>query len=172
MALIDFEGKKPKVSRSAFVAPNATLIGDVTVGSNSSIWYGAVLRGDMHYIRIGKNVSVQDNSVMHGTANKYPTIIGDNVSIGHNAIVHGCIIGSDCLIGMGSVILEGARIGKGCIVAAGAVVLEGTKVPPNSIVMGMPARVKGKTEDRHRLRITNNWKEYVRLKERYMNKGN
>ena len=168
MVLLDFNGKKPKVDKSAFVADNATLIGDVKVGKDASIWPGVVLRGDMHHIRIGKNVSVQDNSVMHGTANKYPTIVGDNVSVGHNAIVHGCTIGSNRLIGMGSIILEGAVVGDWCIVAAGAVVLEKAKIPSNSIVAGVPARIIGKVSKRHRTRITENWKEYVKLKNKYM----
>ena len=168
---MEFEGVKPKIDKSAFVAYTATLIGDVRIGKNSSIWYGTILRGDMNYIQIGRNSNVQDNSVLHGTADKYPTIIGDNVSIGHNAIVHGCRIGNNCLIGMGSIILEGATIGDWCIIAAGAVVLEGEKIPPNSIVVGIPAHPKAAIEERHKERITYNWKEYVKLKERYLAGG-
>ncbi len=168
MKIIRFNGKRPKISNSSFIAENATIIGDVIISSNSSIWFGAVLRGDMHYIKIGKNVSVQDNSVMHGTADKYPTIIGDNVSIGHNAIIHGCVIGNNCLIGMGSIILEGAEIGDWCIIGAGAVITEKTKIPPNSIVLGIPGRVVGKISGRHKRRISKNWKDYVTLKNRYL----
>ena len=168
MKIIRFNRKAPKISNSSFIAENATLIGDVTIGSNSSIWFGAVLRGDMHYIKIGKNVSVQDNSVMHGTASKYPTIVGDNVSIGHNAIIHGCVIGNNCLVGMGSVILEGAEIGDWCIIGAGAVITEKARIPPNSIVLGIPGKVIGKISERHKQRISKNWKDYVALKNRYL----
>jgi len=168
MPLIKFKGKKPSISKSAFIAENATLIGDVSIGSNSSIWYGVVLRGDMNYIRIGNNVSVQDNSVMHGTANKFPTIIGNNVSIGHNAIVHGCTIGNNCLIGMGCIILEGSKIGDWCIIAAGAVVPEGMDIPNGSVVMGVPGKITAKVTQRHKGRITRNWKAYVALMKDYL----
>ena len=168
MGIEGFDGKMPKIADTAFVAPNATIIGDVTIGENSSVWYGCVLRGDMHYIKIGSNCSVQDNSVMHGTADKYPTVVGNNVSIGHNAIVHGCVIEDNCIIGMGSVILEGAEIGEWCIIGAGAVVPEGTKIPSNSIVMGVPAKVVKSTTEEHKARITRNWEAYVKLKEHYM----
>ncbi|MCL4404929.1 gamma carbonic anhydrase family protein [Candidatus Marsarchaeota archaeon] len=169
MAELRFGNKFPEIDASAFVAENATIIGDVKIGEKSSIWYGVVLRGDMNYIRIGKNVSVQDNSVMHGTANKFPTIIGDNVSIGHNAIVHGCTIGSNCLVGMGSIILEGAKIGDWCIIAAGAVIPEGAQIPDGSVVMGIPGKVKSKITEEHKNRITRNWKAYVELASHYKN---
>ncbi|MDE1834805.1 MAG: gamma carbonic anhydrase family protein, partial [Candidatus Micrarchaeota archaeon] len=112
--------------------------------------------------------NVQDNSVMHGTANKYPTIVGDNVSVGHNAIVHGCIVGNNCLIGMGAIILEGAEIGDWCIIGAGAVVPEMAKIPSGSIVLGIPGKVARKVTKDHRARITRNWKVYVELKNNYM----
>ena len=168
MALVRYGANSPRIGKSVFVAPTATIVGDVRVGRDSSIWYGAVIRGDMHYVRIGKSSSVQDNAVFHGTADKYPTIIGDNVSVGHNAIVHGCTIGSNCLIGMGSIILEGAKIGDWCIVGAGAVVPEGMVIPPKSIVMGIPARIRGRITQRHKKRITHNWKAYVALKDTYI----
>jgi carbonic anhydrase/acetyltransferase-like protein (isoleucine patch superfamily) len=156
------------VDKSAYVAGNATLIGDVTIGKDASIWYGVVLRGDMHYIRIGRNSSVQDNSVLHGTADMYPTVVGNNVSIGHNAIVHGCTIGDNCIVGMGAIILEGARIGDWCIIGAGAVVPEGMVIKSNSIVLGVPAKAVRKVTSGHKSRITRNWKAYVRLKDRYL----
>jgi carbonic anhydrase/acetyltransferase-like protein (isoleucine patch superfamily) len=169
MPIINYGDKTPKTEDSTFIADTAVIIGDVTIGKNSSVWYGAVLRGDMNYIKIGDNVNVQDNSVMHGTANKFPTIIGDNVSIGHNSTVHGCTIGSNCLIGMGSIILEGAKIGNWCIIAAGAVIPEGATIPDNSIVMGIPGKVTSKLTDEHKERITRNWKAYVDLIEEYKN---
>jgi carbonic anhydrase/acetyltransferase-like protein (isoleucine patch superfamily) len=168
MAMVPFDGKKPKVGKGTFVAETATLIGDVKIGNSSSVWYGAVLRGDMHYIRIGDNVSVQDNSVMHGTADKFPTIVGSNVTIGHAAIIHGCTIGDNCLIGMGSMVLEGAKVGNWCIIAAGAVVTEGTIIPDGSIVMGVPGTAKSKVTEAHKKRITRNWKAYVELAKHYL----
>ncbi len=164
----EFNGKKPTIHRTAYIADTAEIIGEVTVGEDSSIWYGTVLRGDMHYIKIGKGTSVQDNSVMHGTATKYPTIVGDRVSIGHNALVHGCKIGNNCIIGMGAIILEGAEIGDWCIIGAGAVVTEGKKIPSNSIVLGVPGKVVGKVSAEHKERITRNWKAYVSLKDEYL----
>ena len=168
MAIRPYLKKMPKIDRTAYVEESAEIIGDVRIGKNSSIWNCAVLRGDMHYIRIGENTSVQDNSVLHGTATEFPTIVGNNVSIGHNAIVHGCIIGNNCLIGMGSIILEGAAIGDWCIIGAGAVVTEGKKIPEGSIVLGIPGKPVAKVTARHRERITRNWKAYVRLKDTYM----
>ena len=168
MAFIRYRGHMPVVRKKAYVADSAVLIGRVEIGENSSVWNGAILRGDMHYIRIGRNSSVQDNAVLHGTLRKYPTIVGDNVTIGHGAIVHGCVVGDNCIIGMGAIILEGAEIGNWCIIAAGAVVPEGAKIPTGSVAMGIPARVAGKTTAAHRRRITNNWKEYAALKEAYM----
>lgn len=168
MAIRSYMGKMPKIDRTAYVEKSAEIIGDVRIGKNSSIWNGTVLRGDMHYIKIGKNTSVQDNSVLHGTATKFPTIVGDSVSIGHNAIVHGCVIGDNCLIGMGSIILEGAEIGDWCIIGAGAVVTEGKKIQDGSIVLGVPGKPVAKVTARHRERITRNWKAYVRLKDTYM----
>ena len=168
MALVSFGGKMPRIGKRAYVAENATLIGDVSLGEDSSVWYGAVLRGDMHYIKIGKNCSVQDNSVMHGTADRFPTVVGDNVSIGHNAIVHGCTIGNNCIIGMGAIILEGAEIGDWCIIGAGSVVTEGSKIPDENIVLGIPGKVAGKVTEEHKKRIEKNWKAYSALKNEYM----
>jgi carbonic anhydrase/acetyltransferase-like protein (isoleucine patch superfamily) len=168
MTICEYNGKKPRIDPSAYIADRTDIIGDVTIGKDSSIWYGVVLRGDMHYIKIGKNTSVQDNSVMHGTATKYPTVVGNNVSIGHGAIVHGCTIGNNCLIGMGSIILEGAVIGDWCIIGAGAVVTEGAVIPSGSIVLGVPGKIVRRVTEDHRTRITRNWKNYVTLKDKYM----
>lgn len=165
-----FCNKMPKIHGSAYIAESAEIIGDVRIAKNASIWPGAVLRGDMHYIEIGENTNVQDNSVMHGTADKFPTILGKNVSVGHNAIVHGCTIGDNCIIGMGSIILEGATIGKWCIIGAGAVVTEGAKIQDSSIALGIPARVAGKITPSHRLRISRNWRAYVSLMKKYKNR--
>ena len=131
----------PKVSDKAFVAPNATVIGDVVIEEGASIWFGAVLRGDIDKIRIGKNTSIQDNTVIHVTGGKYPTIIGSNVIVGHGCILHGCTIKDNALIGMGAIVMDDVEIGKNSIVAAGAVVVPHTKIPDNSVVAGVPAKV-------------------------------
>lgn len=148
MALIlDFDGKTPSVDATAFVAPNATLIGAVTLAENSSVFYGSVLRGDTDLIAIGAGSNVQDNVSMH-TDRGLQLVVGSGVSIGHGAVVHGCTIGDDCLIGMGATVLNRAVIGEGSLVAAGAVVLEDTVIPPRSLVAGVPAKVRRElTED-------------------------
>jgi carbonic anhydrase/acetyltransferase-like protein (isoleucine patch superfamily) len=168
MSIRKYQGKKPRIDLTAYVEKSSQIIGDVQIGRDSSIWNGAALRGDMHYIRVGRNTSVQDNAILHGTASKYPTIVGDNVSIGHGAIVHGCVIGNNCLIGMGSIILEGAVIGDWCIVGAGAVVTEGARIPNGSVVLGVPGKIIEKVTNEHKKRITRNWQAYVRLKNTYM----
>ncbi len=135
-----FAGKTPVIDESVFVAENAAIIGDVTIGKGSSIWYSAVLRGDMCAITIGENSNIQDNATVH-VGMKDSTVIGNGVTVGHNALVHGAKIGDNALIGMGSVVLDGAVIGENSIVAAGAVVTSNTVVPPNSLVAGVPATV-------------------------------
>jgi len=136
----------PKIADDAFIAENAVVIGDVEIGSESSIWFGAVLRGDINKITIGKCTSIQDNSVIHIDTDK-PVFVGDYVTVGHNAILHGCKIGNYVLIGMGAIVLDGAEIGDGAIVAAGAVVLEGRKVPPKTLVAGVPAKPVKELDD-------------------------
>lgn len=141
MALIEFDGTKPSVHPNAWVAPEATLIGAVELGEEASVFYGAVLRGDMDSIRIGARSNVQDGCVMHVDPGR-PLTVGENVSVGHRAILHGCTVEHDCLIGMGAVVLNGATIGRGTLVAAGAVVPEGAEIPPGSLVAGVPAKVR------------------------------
>ncbi len=135
-----FSGKTPVIDEKAFIAENATIIGDVTIGEGSSVWYSAVLRGDMCSITIGKNSNIQDNATVH-VGMKDPAVIGNGVTVGHNALVHGANIGDNVLVGMGSVVLDGAVIGENSIIAAGAVVTAKTVVPPNSLVAGVPASV-------------------------------
>ncbi len=141
----------PRVARSAWVAPGACVIGDVRLGEESSVWYGAVLRGDTEPIRIGARTNVQDGCVLHADPG-YPTIVGKDCVVGHKAIVHGCEIGDGCLVGMGATILNGARIGEGSLVAAGALVPEGKEFPAKSLIVGIPAKrakdvSKEQTED-------------------------
>ena len=138
--ILTLQGKDPQFGENCFIAPNATIAGDVTMGNDCSIWFNAVLRGDVHYIKMGNKVNVQDGAVIHCTYLKHPTTIGNNVSIGHNALVHGCTIHDNVLIGMGSIVMDGCVVHSNSIIAAGAVVLEGTIVEEGSIYAGVPAK--------------------------------
>lgn len=140
-AIFALHGVTPKLGRGAYVAPTASVIGDVVIGDESSIWFGTVVRGDVFPIRIGARTNVQDNAVIHVTGGKSATTIGDDVTIGHLALVHGCTIGSRCLIGMGSILLDDAIVEDDCLVAAGSLVPPRMRVPARSLVMGRPAKV-------------------------------
>jgi carbonic anhydrase/acetyltransferase-like protein (isoleucine patch superfamily) len=137
-----YQGIVPTVDPSAYVDPSAQVIGDVHVGPESSVWMNVVIRGDVHWIRIGARTNVQDGTVIHGQTGTHPVTIGDEVTIGHGAIVHGCTIEDRCLIGMGAILLNGVRVGSESIVAAGSLLVEGFVVPPRSLVMGSPARIR------------------------------
>lgn len=138
--ILPVEGVYPSLGENCFVAPNATIVGDVVMGRDCSVWFNAVIRGDVNSIRMGDKVNIQDGAVIHCTYQKTQTILGDNVSVGHNAIVHGCTVEDNVLIGMGAIVMDGAHIGTSTIIAAGAVVLENTQVEPGSIYAGVPAR--------------------------------
>lgn len=133
--------KKPTLHPSTFVAPNATVLGDVTLGDNSSIFYGAVLRADCSSIDIGTGSNIQDGCIIHVDP-PYPVVIGNGCTVGHGAILHGCTVGDNSLIGMGAIVLNGAQIGKNCIIGAGALVTQNTVIPDGSLVIGSPAKVK------------------------------
>lgn len=162
--ILPVKGVMPQIPGDCFVAPNATIVGDVVMGSECSIWFNAVVRGDVNSIRMGDKVNIQDGACVHCTYQKTQTVIGNNVSIGHNAIVHGCALEDNVLIGMGAIVMDRAKIGANSIIAAGAVVLEDTIVPPGSIYAGVPAKkvkdispelLKGEVE-----RIANNYVMY------------
>lgn len=141
MALIkEVRGMRPKLGKDCFLAENATLIGDIEMGDECSVWFQAVVRGDVHQIRMGNRVNVQDGAIIHCTYQRAPTTIGHNVSIGHRAIVHGCTISNNVLVGMGAIVMDHAEVDSNCIIAAGAVVLEGAKLESNSIYAGVPAK--------------------------------
>ncbi len=141
MALIKpVKGVSPKFGSNCYLAENSTIVGDVIMGDDCSIWFNAVVRGDVNFIRMGNKVNVQDGAVIHCTYQKTSTTIGNNVSIGHNAIVHGCIVHDNVLIGMGAIVMDNCEIGSNTIIAAGAVVLENTKVESGSIYAGVPAK--------------------------------
>ncbi len=142
MVIRGFRGRYPQIDPSVFVADNATLVGDVHVGARSSVWFGAVIRGDVFHIRIGSETSIQDNTVIHVTHDRFATVVGNQVTVGHSVTLHGCTIGDQCIIGMGSTILDQVEVGERCIVGAGALLTPGTKVPPGHLVVGAPARVK------------------------------
>ena len=140
MLIKSVRGFTPQYGTDCFMAENATIIGDVQMGDQCSVWYHAVVRGDVNAIRVGNRVNIQDGVVIHGTYEKAPTTIGSDVSIGHNAIVHGCTIADKVLIGMGSIVMDDCEVGSGSVIAAGSVVLKNTVIPPGSVYAGVPAK--------------------------------
>jgi len=148
MKILPFNGIFPKIDPSCFITEGVYIIGDVEIGEGSSIWFGSVIRGDVNYIRIGKNVCVQDGTIIHVTNTLYPTIIGDNVVIGHRVVLHGCTIGNNILIGMGAIIMDGVKVGNNSIIAAGTLLTQKTEIPPNSLVMGFPGKVTEQIDER------------------------
>ncbi|MEM9326136.1 MAG: gamma carbonic anhydrase family protein [Bacteroidota bacterium] len=157
-------GYTPKYDDSCWVADNAVIVGDVELGSDCTVWFSAVIRGDVNSIKIGTNTNIQDNATIHGTYEQASTTIGNNVSIGHNAIVHGCTLEDDVLIGMGAIVMDHAVVGKGTIVAAGAVVLENAKLEPGAVYAGTPAKKIKKLEEKHKAlqqRIASNYIKYA-----------
>ncbi len=140
MIIKEVRGNHPQIGEDCFIAENATIVGEVKMGDRCSIWYNAVIRGDVHYIHIGDEVNIQDGAVIHCTYQKAPTTIGNRVSIGHNAIVHGCTLEDNVLIGMGSIVMDGCVVESGSIVGAGAVVTQGTRVEAGSVYAGIPAK--------------------------------
>ncbi len=141
-SVLPYRDKRPVLGEGVFIAPGAFVIGEVEIGDGSSIWFNTVVRGDVNYIRIGKNTNIQDLSMVHVTTAKYPTFIGDNVTVGHRVMLHGCTIDNNCLIGMGAIILDGVRVGENSIVAAGSLLTQNKEFPPGVLIMGAPARVK------------------------------
>lgn len=162
MTIIRIQDKTPTIDDSAWIAPGATVIGDVKLGAEVGIWYGAVVRGDIESIAVGARSNIQDNCSLHADPGS-PLRIGERVSVGHNATLHGCSIGEDVLVGMGSRVLNGAVIGEGSLIAAGAVVPEGMQVPAGSLVAGVPAKVRRELSDEERAGIQLNGSVYVDL---------
>ncbi|MER5941091.1 gamma carbonic anhydrase family protein [Streptomyces sp. NPDC001928] len=155
-------GREPKIDGEVFVAPTASVIGDVTLDAGASVWYGAVLRGDVEKISVGASSNVQDNCTLHADPG-FPVTVGERVSIGHNAVVHGATVEDDCLVGMGATVLNGAVIGAGSLVAAQALVPQGMVVPPGSLVAGVPAKVKRQLTEEERQGVTLNGTMYAEL---------
>lgn len=161
-----YRGKKPLVAETAFVAENAVLIGDVTLGKGANIWYSAVLRGDENSIVIGENSNVQDNATLH-VSKTCPVVLGKNVTVGHNAIVHGCTVGDGTMIGMGACVLNGAVIGKECLIGAGALIKEGQVIPDGSLCVGVPAKIVRQLDEEGKKMILDNAALYVSLAREY-----
>jgi carbonic anhydrase/acetyltransferase-like protein (isoleucine patch superfamily) len=165
--ILPFGGRSPRIAASVFVAPTATIIGDVSIGEDSSVWFGAVLRGDTGRIEIGARTSVQDNAVIH-TSEHRPTIIGEDVTVGHGAVLEGCTIERGALVGMNAVVLHDAVIGAESLIAAGSVVTDGTKIPPRSVAAGAPCQVRKPLEGVAAEWILRAGPAYVRVSRRYL----
>lgn len=166
-----FQGMIPRIGERVYISPTATVIGDVELGTGSSVWCGAVVRGDVWRIRVGEHSNIQDGCLCHVTTGGPELVIGRDVTIGHGAVLHSCTIEDACLIGMGAIILDGAVIGEGSVVAAGAVVLEGMRVPPRSLVAGIPADVKRSVDEMTVCSIRERAEEYHKLALSYLDGG-
>ncbi len=171
MSIYPFKGILPKLDASVFVAPSADLIGDVEIGSNSSLWFNVTVRGDVHYIRIGEGTNIQDGSVIHVTGGTHPTTIGNMVTIGHNVTLHGCKIEDLCLIGMGAVILDGATVEKHAFVAAGCLVTPGKTVPSGTLYAGSPGKVMRELTPKEIEFFQTSADNYIKLKSVYLSQN-
>ena len=175
--ILSYKNNFPNISKTAWIAPSADIIGDVEIGEDSSVWFGCVLRGDVHYIKIGQRTSIQDMSMIHVThfekekklGDGHPTIIGDDVTVAHKVMLHGCEVGNACLIGMSATILDGAKIGDESIVGAGSLVTKNKIFPPRSLIMGSPAKIIRELSDEEVAGIYANSKNYLKYKNDYLN---
>ena len=164
-----FNGMEPKIHKTAFVTDDAIVIGDVEIGEDASVWFGAIVRGDVNYIRIGARTNVQDATVIHVSSRTHPTILEDQITVGHRVTLHGCHVESGCLIGIGSILMDGVRVGAQSLVGAGSLLTPGTQIPPRSLVLGSPAKVKrGLSEDEITF-LDRSWRNYIELIGKYIN---
>ncbi len=164
-----FKGKHPQVHPTAFVEESAQVIGDVVIGEESSVWFNAVVRGDVFHVRIGARTNVQDGTVIHVSSGTHATILEDEVTVGHNVTLHGCYVERGSLVGIGAIVMDGARVGAESLVAAGSLVSPGTVIPPRSLVMGVPAKVKRQLTDEEAAGLAHFWKNYVEYTKEYKN---
>lgn len=167
-----FRGKIPTIAPSCYIDPSAQVIGDVVIGEECSVWPNATIRGDVNWIRIGRQTNVQDNSVLHVDSDGFPLTLGDRVTVGHSVVLHGCTVEEGCVIGIGAIVLNGARIGAGSVIAAGAVVPEGAEIPAGSLVMGVPGKVRREVSEDEKERFKLNADHYVELAALYRDEPN
>jgi len=161
--ILAFQDILPKIDETAFVAGNATVIGDVEIGAESSVWFGAVVRGDVNHIRIGARTNIQDGSVIHVSSQTHPTILEDEVTLGHRVTLHGCYVERGSLIGIGAIVMDGAHIGSNSLIGAGSLVTPNTQIPPRSLVLGSPARVRRELTDEEIYKQARFWQNYTKL---------
>lgn len=166
-----YDGRTPRIDPTAYVVERATVIGDVVIGPESSVWFGAVVRGDIESIRIGARSNVQDNATLHVVGGRFGTTLGDAVTVGHNAVVHGCTVEDGVLVGMGAIVLDGAVVGAESLIAAGALVPPGARIPPRSLVVGSPGKVLRPLSDEELERIRSAAANYVGYAKRYRAEG-
>jgi carbonic anhydrase/acetyltransferase-like protein (isoleucine patch superfamily) len=169
--LITHGGITPRIDPSAYVHSSAHVIGDVQLGAESSIWFNAVVRGDVHYIRIGARTNLQDHATVHVTKGRHPTLVGEEVTVGHHAVLHGCTIGNRCLIGIGAIVLDRCAVGDDCLIGAGALLTPGTTIEPGHLVLGSPARVVRPITDAERQHLRQSAAGYVANAARYRAEG-
>ncbi|HEY3939008.1 MAG TPA: gamma carbonic anhydrase family protein [Bryobacteraceae bacterium] len=158
-----YRGVMPRIADSAYIDCSAQVIGDVVIGERSSVWLNVAIRGDVNYIRVGDETSIQDNCVLHVDHDIFPCIVGNRVTVGHSVVLHGCEVADDALIGIGAVILNGAKIGSGAVIAAGALVPEGMEIPTNMLAMGTPAKVRREVSAEEQRRFRRNCENYVQI---------
>ncbi|MEO6656048.1 MAG: gamma carbonic anhydrase family protein [Pyrinomonadaceae bacterium] len=163
-----FNSIEPKIHETTFVADDAIIIGDVEIGEDASVWYGAIIRGDVNSIRVGARTNIQDATVIHVSSKTHSTVLEDNVTVGHRVTLHGCYVESGCLIGIGAILLDGVRVGANSLVAAGSLLTPGTQIPPSSLVMGSPAKVKRELTPEELAYLDKSWQNYVELKMHYI----
>ena len=168
MPIYPYQEIHPRLGDQCFVAPGAHVIGDVELGDKVSVWFGTTIRGDVFHIRIGHRTNIQDNSVIHVTTDRYPTIIGNDVTIGHRAILHGCTVEDGALIGMGAIVMDRAVIGKNSLVAAGSLVTEGTIIPPNTLVVGSPAKPRRELTEKELQHLSWSAEHYTNVANNYI----
>lgn len=161
MIIKPYKGVHPKIHPTVFIVESAVIIGDVEIGEYSSVWFNAVIRGDVNYIRIGDRTNVQDLCMLHVTKGTHPLVLGNDITVGHSVTLHGCTLKDRCLIGMGATVLDGAVIGEDCIIGAGALVTKGAVIPPGTLAVGMPARPKRDLTDAEKARIKQSAQNYI-----------
>lgn len=162
-----FNGIEPRIHESVYITDDATIVGDVEIGEDSSVWFGSVLRGDVNYIRIGARTNIQDQTIIHVSSKGISTIVEDEVTVGHRVTLHACHVERGCLIGIGAILMDGVRIGANSLVGAGSLLTPGIQIPPRSLVIGSPGRVKRELTDDELTSLEKSWRNYVELKDKY-----